>query len=223
MTCLAPNIKSSKVGASLSSETSSFKRKRGMFQKDCKAFQLEVRPEFGSGDLIEKVRVLPRKIQLHSSTDAPLNVTFIRAPSTALLKVDVPLVFIEEDISPGLRKGRSFFLSGAFQLEVRPEFGSRDLTEKVRVLPRKLGKHKEALDFATATQCVAPPSQAMAEKVENIKKNVGAAEAEKDNKANDGTPKPPESSRPGRVVSVSDILYRSEPHNEDAVIDMKRR
>ncbi|KAM7255785.1 hypothetical protein ACFE04_011526 [Oxalis oulophora] len=72
-----------------------------------RAFQLEVRPEFGSGDLIEKVRVLPRKIHLHSSTDAPLNVTFIRAPSTALLKVDVPLVFIGEDISPGLRKGAS--------------------------------------------------------------------------------------------------------------------
>ncbi|KAM7253282.1 hypothetical protein ACFE04_008850 [Oxalis oulophora] len=80
----------------------------------------------------------------------------------------------------------------------------------------QLGKHKEALDFATAAQCVAPSSQAIAEKVENIKKNVVAAEAEKDNKANDGTPKPPESSRPGRVVSVSDILYRSEPHNEDA-------
>lgn len=68
-------------------------------------FDLEVRSEFGSGDLIEKVRVLPRKIHLHAGTDAPLNVTFLRAPPEALLKIDVPLVFRGEDVSPGLRKG----------------------------------------------------------------------------------------------------------------------
>lgn len=70
-------------------------------------FDLEVRSEFESGDIIEKVRVLPRKIHLHAGTDAPLNVTFIRAPSHALLKVDVPLLFRGEDVCPGLRKGSS--------------------------------------------------------------------------------------------------------------------
>lgn len=52
------------------------------------------------------------QLHLHSGTDAPLNVTFLRAPSHALLKVDVPLVFRGEDVSPGLRKGmlkRYFF------------------------------------------------------------------------------------------------------------------
>ncbi|MED6169784.1 hypothetical protein PIB30_024598 [Stylosanthes scabra] len=68
-------------------------------------FDLEVRSEFESGDIVEKVRVLPRKIHLQAGTDAPLNVTFIRAPSNALLKVEVPLVFRGEDISPGLKKG----------------------------------------------------------------------------------------------------------------------
>ncbi|XVF52020.1 hypothetical protein PTKIN_Ptkin04bG0231900 [Pterospermum kingtungense] len=68
-------------------------------------FDLEVRSDFGTGDLIEKVRVLPRLLHLHAGTDAPLNVTFIRAPSDALLKVDVPLVFRGEDVCPGLRKG----------------------------------------------------------------------------------------------------------------------
>ncbi|XP_010918991.1 uncharacterized protein [Elaeis guineensis] len=71
-------------------------------------FELEVRSELGAGDIIEKVRVLPRKLHLHSGTDAPLNVTFIRAPSSALLKIDVPLVFRGEDASPGLRKGAYF-------------------------------------------------------------------------------------------------------------------
>ncbi|XVF60039.1 hypothetical protein PTKIN_Ptkin08bG0010700 [Pterospermum kingtungense] len=69
-------------------------------------FDLEVRLEFGTGDLIEKVRVLPRMLHLHAGTDAPLNVTFIRAPSDALLKVDVPLAFRGEDVCPGLRKGK---------------------------------------------------------------------------------------------------------------------
>ena len=45
------------------------------------------------------------QLHLQSDTDAVLNVTFIRAPSHALLKVDVPLVFIGDDVSPGLKKG----------------------------------------------------------------------------------------------------------------------
>ncbi|CAD5328833.1 putative ribosomal protein L25 [Arabidopsis thaliana] len=83
-------------------------------------FDVEVRAEIGSDEVIEKVRALPRavkspffsllkliKIHLHSGTDAPLNVTFIRAPPGALLKVDIPLVFIGDDVSPGLKKGAS--------------------------------------------------------------------------------------------------------------------
>ncbi|BBG92823.1 Ribosomal protein L25/Gln-tRNA synthetase with anti-codon-binding domain [Prunus dulcis] len=69
-------------------------------------FDLEVRSDFDSeDDIVERVRVLPRMIHLHSATDAPLNVTFIRAPSHALLKVDIPLVFRGDDVSPGLKKG----------------------------------------------------------------------------------------------------------------------
>ncbi|XP_052184163.1 uncharacterized protein LOC127796191 [Diospyros lotus] len=68
-------------------------------------FDLEVRPDLESEVVVEKVRVLPRALHLHAGTDAVLNVTFIRAPSEALLKVDVPLVFRGEDVSPGLKKG----------------------------------------------------------------------------------------------------------------------
>lgn len=53
------------------------------------------------------------QVHLHSGTDAPLNVTFIRAPPGTLLKVDIPLVFIGDDVSPGLKKGNKnlrFFL-----------------------------------------------------------------------------------------------------------------
>ncbi|KAL7160002.1 hypothetical protein ABFS83_01G065400 [Erythranthe nasuta] len=72
-----------------------------------RVFDLEVRPEFQSDEIVEKVRVLPRKLHLHAGTDAVLNVTFIRAPSSAWLKVDIPLVFRGDDVSPGLKKGSS--------------------------------------------------------------------------------------------------------------------
>ena len=45
-----------------------------------------------------KILSLISQIHLKAGTDAPLNVTFIRAPSNALLKVDVPLVFRGEDV-----------------------------------------------------------------------------------------------------------------------------
>ncbi|KAH6783348.1 Ribosomal protein L25/Gln-tRNA synthetase [Perilla frutescens var. hirtella] len=97
-------------------------------------FDLEVRPEFGSDDIVEKVRVLPRKLHLHPSTDAVLNITFIRAPSSAWLKVDVPLLFRGEDVSPGLKKGSALniikrtvkFLCPA---DIIPPFIDVDLSE----------------------------------------------------------------------------------------------
>lgn len=50
------------------------------------------------------------QLHLHAGTDAPLNVTFIRAPSNAWLKVDIPIVFIGEDVCPGLRKGTGILI-----------------------------------------------------------------------------------------------------------------
>lgn len=38
----------------------------------------------------------------------------------------------------------------------------------------QLGKHREALDFAYAAQCLAPSSSEVAERVENIKKDLAA-------------------------------------------------
>ncbi|OMO57676.1 hypothetical protein COLO4_35194 [Corchorus olitorius] len=85
----------------------------------------------------------------------------------------------------------------------------------------QLGKHKEALDFAIAAHTLSPSDtmSLAAEKVESIKKHIAAAEAEKNNKASDGTPRP--EPRTGRVLSLSDILYRSEA-NSDASQDGPR-
>jgi large subunit ribosomal protein L25 len=53
----------------------------------------------------EKLRVLPREAQLHPVTDLPLHVDFLRAEQGALIHVDVPVRFVHEEQSPGLKRG----------------------------------------------------------------------------------------------------------------------
>ncbi|RYR42055.1 hypothetical protein Ahy_A08g038501 isoform B [Arachis hypogaea] len=83
----------------------------------------------------------------------------------------------------------------------------------------QLGRHKEALDFAVAAQLLAPSIPEVAERVEKAKKDISSAEAEKNNKTNDGGSR--FDSRGGRILSLSDILYRSEA-NSDASQDGPR-
>ena len=52
-----------------------------------------------------KHRVLPRDIQLHPVTDQPLHVDFMRFSKSTRLVVEVPVVFVGEEVCPGLRQG----------------------------------------------------------------------------------------------------------------------
>jgi len=49
--------------------------------------------------------VLPRDIQFHPVTDAPLHVDFLRITASSTVMVMVPVVFTNEDASPGLKGG----------------------------------------------------------------------------------------------------------------------
>ncbi|KAL2623690.1 hypothetical protein R1flu_003895 [Riccia fluitans] len=69
-----------------------------------RTYDMEIYDKPG-GQIRKKEKVLPRTIHLHSASDELLNVTFIRAPPSVKLKVDIPLVFIGEDSCPGIRKG----------------------------------------------------------------------------------------------------------------------
>ncbi|XP_022976302.1 WD and tetratricopeptide repeats protein 1-like [Cucurbita maxima] len=75
----------------------------------------------------------------------------------------------------------------------------------------QLGRHKEALDFAFAAQCLAPSNPEVAEKVESIKRDLAAAELEKSNKDNDGAIR---SAPLGGVLSLSDLLHRSDANSD---------
>jgi len=50
-------------------------------------------------------RVLPRDIQFHPVTDVPLHVDFLRIAADTVVTVEVPWEFINQNLSPGLKRG----------------------------------------------------------------------------------------------------------------------
>ena len=48
---------------------------------------------------------LPRDVQLHPATDAPMHVDFMRVGGHAQVTVTVPVVFVNPEMSPGIRRG----------------------------------------------------------------------------------------------------------------------
>lgn len=53
----------------------------------------------------KKEKALARAVQFHPVTDRPLHVDFIRVSKDGKITVSVPLVFINEENSPGIKKG----------------------------------------------------------------------------------------------------------------------
>lgn len=51
------------------------------------------------------VRTLPKDVQFHAVTDRPLHVDFLRISEHAKVTVAVPIRFVDEDKSPGLKRG----------------------------------------------------------------------------------------------------------------------
>jgi len=51
------------------------------------------------------VRTIPKDVALHPVTDRPLHVDFLRLSKDSKIQVAVPVVFANEEASPGLKKG----------------------------------------------------------------------------------------------------------------------
>jgi large subunit ribosomal protein L25 len=51
------------------------------------------------------VRTIPKDVALHPVSDRPLHVDFLRLSKDAKITVQVPVVFVNEEASPGLKKG----------------------------------------------------------------------------------------------------------------------
>ena len=53
----------------------------------------------------KKERVIPREVQVDPVRDFPIHVDFMRVSRMSRIDVDVPVQFINEDASPGLKRG----------------------------------------------------------------------------------------------------------------------
>jgi large subunit ribosomal protein L25 len=53
----------------------------------------------------KKERVIPREVQVDPVRDFPTHVDFMRVSQSSRIDVDVPVQFINEDASPGLKRG----------------------------------------------------------------------------------------------------------------------
>jgi len=53
----------------------------------------------------EPVRTLPKDVQFHPVTDRPLHVDFLRISEHTTVHVNVPVVFTDEELAPGIKRG----------------------------------------------------------------------------------------------------------------------
>ena len=53
----------------------------------------------------ETVRTLPKDVQFHPVTDRPLHVDFLRISEHTTVHVAVPVVFTNEELAPGIKRG----------------------------------------------------------------------------------------------------------------------
>ncbi|MBN8500889.1 MAG: 50S ribosomal protein L25/general stress protein Ctc [Sphingomonadales bacterium] len=53
----------------------------------------------------KKVRTLPKDVAFHPVTDRPLHADFLRLSKDSTVHVEVPVVFANEEASPGLKRG----------------------------------------------------------------------------------------------------------------------
>jgi large subunit ribosomal protein L25 len=51
------------------------------------------------------IRTLPKDVQMHPVSDRPLHVDFLRISEHSTVHVNVPLVFVDEELSPGIKRG----------------------------------------------------------------------------------------------------------------------
>ena len=76
----------------------------------------------------KEIKVLPREIQTDPLNDKPIHIDFLRVNSESKINISVPIVFVNEDKSPGLK-------SGGVLNAVRREI---DLICKINSIPEKL-------------------------------------------------------------------------------------
>ncbi len=130
----------------------------------------------------QTIRTLPRDVQFHVVTDRPIHVDFLRLAGNAVITVAVPVHFIDEDKSPGMKRGGTLnVVRHEIQVDCRPDaipdqidvsLAGRDIGDSIHIsavtLPDGVEPHIHDRDFTIAT-VVAPSA---------LKSETGEAAAE---------------------------------------------
>ena len=138
----------------------------------------------------EVVRVLPREVQVHPVTDDPVHADFVRVAAGARVTVEVPVVFLNEETCPGLKRGgvlnivrRDLELScpvDAIPPEIAIDLEPFDLGDSVHIshvaLPEGVRSTITDRDFTIAT--IAAPTVVREAATEEQEAAAAAAETE---------------------------------------------
>lgn len=136
-----------------------------------------------------KIRVLPRDVQVHPITDAPMHVDFMRLAAGAEVKVNIRTVFINEELSPGIKRGGlvnivRHTIEMMCRVDAIPEaiicdLAGLDIGDSVHVgsidLPEGVRPMITDRDFTIAT--IASPTVVKEEAAEAAEAAIAAAEA----------------------------------------------
>nr|WP_310523785.1 50S ribosomal protein L25/general stress protein Ctc [Polymorphobacter sp.] len=115
------------------------------------------------------IRTLPRDVQFHPVSDRPIHVDFLRLTGDSVITVEVPVHFIDEDKSPGMKRGAVLNIvrhelqldcpSNAIPDQIDISLAGRDVGDSIHIsavtLPKGVKSHITDRDFTIATM-VAP-------------------------------------------------------------------
>ena len=87
----------------------------------------------------KEIKVLPREIQTDPLNDKPIHIDFLRVNNESKINISVPIIFINEEKSPGLKSG------GVLNV-VRREI---DLICKIKNIPEKLEANLTGLEVGS--------------------------------------------------------------------------
>lgn len=138
----------------------------------------------------ETIQVLPREAQLHPVTESPLHLDFVRVSLGTTVTVTVPVAVINEDISPGLKRGGVLNLvrreielicpADAIPGEITLDLGEMDIGDSLHIsqvtLPEGVQPEIADRDFTIAT--ISAPSVAEEEVEEEEGEEVEGEEGE---------------------------------------------
>ena len=87
----------------------------------------------------KKIKVLPREVQTDPLNNKPIHIDFLRVTPESKINISVPIIFINEDESPGLK-------SGGVLNTVRRDI---DLICKIKKIPEKLEANLKDLEVGS--------------------------------------------------------------------------